>query len=1243
MRSVKNISGKFLQNFRCWPVFLALSFPAFAPGPVSAAIPQTVNYQGFLLSKITNLPVETPQSLKFVIYNAATGGTALFTEPRCSVPVSKGRYEVEVGSTLGGIPGDIFLSYTNLWLEVQVASSGGCSGTYEAMSPRIHLQASPYAFNSLYASTASAATSVFTANVIGAAAQTDNGAITISTNLFVMGGISVGNISPGQMLSVAGMVESKGDVGTCVASQTCGFKFPDGSIQTVAAADTLWKVNGAHMYSINAGNVGIGESNSIPLARLHISTASGETGDILLVSTGPSKMFRVNGKGEVYGGAFFGNGATLTGVVAKAGDTMTGPLTLSGTNGLSAPKLTFQTNVAISSETSAALGGGVRVSSNVYIVGFSSAARYYGDGSNLVGVVTTDLSKVRLSGDTMTGQLTLLNSTLTVTGAAFSVTGSTFSVFGGSVAVGGFTYPARLSVTGGILATSSITAQGGLYTNTINGSSAASFQTVTASSGTFSNWGPDNYSVATASGIKVNAGIVSAPYFVGNGSQLNNVLGTDSTKLLKAGDTMTGNLLFSGSSVTIVASGGLPYSLTVASAASVNNYSLAVAGTGNVGVQISNPNAPLEVYKQVLVSNAAGTGGDASLSLLAYGGNLTYLNWAENSLIGSGGAAQGALGFPLASRDLVYRAGATTPGSAGGGQEVFRISAGAAGANWQIGIGTTTPKEKLHIATSILVSSDTLAPILFVSTATGLVGIGSKTPNHKLYVDGGIMAVSSITAGGGFFGDGSGLTNISQGGLEMAVSSIAARADSLYGAVVFTSNTYVNAKLAVGQVFTPSADLHVRGVTTLDQKLSGDAVMLNFFPNAGGAAYINWSEGATPTKGSLGMPSSLRDLVFTINTVNEEVFRIKGNSSIGGGPGWQFGIGTPNPLASFHVATNLLVSSAAASPILFISTAQGAVGIWTNTPAERFTVASTMLVGPKAAPLIYASTATNFTGIGTASPRAMLEVGDGNLLAAGTNTGAAILPVTGGGSRFMWIPSASAIRAGYVSNTEWDTVGLYSVAFGYLNSATGNSSLVSGGIGNAASGAYSAVNGGGDNNNQGSYSSIAGGQTNYLTGNHSVIPGGRYNTVLSPYSFAGGYNSSLDTAAQGTFVWGYDDNAAHSNGQFNTFKITAPYVFLVDPADTKHYKLGIRTPSPQAALDVNGDAQFGAGVTKSTFTADGFWQPRSMISGDLAALTPTALGEVVRNSTINDLCISTGTTLAGQWALVGSRGTGNCY
>ena len=54
--------------------------------------------------------------------------------------------------------------------------------------------------------------------------------------------------------------------------------------------------------------------------------------------------------------------------------------------GLNASRLLLSNNVVISSEADALKGGGVNISSNVYIVGFSSAARYYGDGSQLTGI-----------------------------------------------------------------------------------------------------------------------------------------------------------------------------------------------------------------------------------------------------------------------------------------------------------------------------------------------------------------------------------------------------------------------------------------------------------------------------------------------------------------------------------------------------------------------------------------------------------------------------------------------------------------------------------------------------------------------------------------------------------------------------------------------------------------------------------------------------------------------------------------
>lgn len=62
----------------------------------------------------------------------------------------------------------------------------------------------------------------------------------------------------------------------------------------------------------------------------------------------------------------------------------------------------------------------------------------FGDGTIQTTAIVSTLAYVLKAGDTMTGQLTLANSTLTVTGNAFSVGsgGNLFSVVAGSVAIG---------------------------------------------------------------------------------------------------------------------------------------------------------------------------------------------------------------------------------------------------------------------------------------------------------------------------------------------------------------------------------------------------------------------------------------------------------------------------------------------------------------------------------------------------------------------------------------------------------------------------------------------------------------------------------------------------------------------------------------------------------------------------------------------------------------------------------------
>ena len=66
---------------------------------------------------------------------------------------------------------------------------------------------------------------------------------------------------------------------------------------------------GSSSFSVQYGKVGIGTSE--PSALLHISTGAGVSGDLVLVSTGPSTVIRMTGAGEIYANKFYGIGDSL--------------------------------------------------------------------------------------------------------------------------------------------------------------------------------------------------------------------------------------------------------------------------------------------------------------------------------------------------------------------------------------------------------------------------------------------------------------------------------------------------------------------------------------------------------------------------------------------------------------------------------------------------------------------------------------------------------------------------------------------------------------------------------------------------------------------------------------------------------------------------------------------------------------------------------------------------------------------
>lgn len=97
-----------------------------------AAVPQTINYQGYLTSP-SGAPVNTTLQMVFSLYPAATGSTAVHTETQ-NVVLSNGIYNVVLGAaTALTAPFD-----APYWLGVQV-------GADAEMTPRQPLTSSPYA------------------------------------------------------------------------------------------------------------------------------------------------------------------------------------------------------------------------------------------------------------------------------------------------------------------------------------------------------------------------------------------------------------------------------------------------------------------------------------------------------------------------------------------------------------------------------------------------------------------------------------------------------------------------------------------------------------------------------------------------------------------------------------------------------------------------------------------------------------------------------------------------------------------------------------------------------------------------------------------------------------------------------------------------------------------------------------------------------------------------------------------
>jgi hypothetical protein len=113
-------------------------------------------------------------------------------------------------------------------------------------------------------------------------------------------------------------VDSSGNVGISAIMPTSRLMVQGaGATSATSGLNVTDAASASTLFVRDDGLIGISTAN--PQFKLHVQGGAGSAGDILVVSTGASNMFRVNGLGEVRAARYFGDGSQLTGITAAAG------------------------------------------------------------------------------------------------------------------------------------------------------------------------------------------------------------------------------------------------------------------------------------------------------------------------------------------------------------------------------------------------------------------------------------------------------------------------------------------------------------------------------------------------------------------------------------------------------------------------------------------------------------------------------------------------------------------------------------------------------------------------------------------------------------------------------------------------------------------------------------------------------------------------------------------------------------